>query len=139
MEGEREEKKREEEREIEKKRKTGREDKNKQRGGVGGGRLFSSQCTQRSVSIVVAFHGSLPPRDRRGAYGNPASSLPPPSQSVPRFILCLHPFPPHTLHHDRLIHPSLSSPFLFFFFFLPLILLTSFIPPAVASPRLFRV
>lgn len=44
-------------------------------------------------------------RDSRGAYGNPAS----PSPSVPRFILCLHPFPPHTLHHDRLIHRSLPS------------------------------
>lgn len=67
-------------------------------------------------------------RDSRGAYGNPAS----PSPSVPRFILCLHPFPPHTLHHDRLIH---LPPFFFFF----LILLTSFTPGRLCFFFVFSV
>lgn len=123
MEGEREEKKREEEREIEKKRKTGREDKNKQRGGVGGGRLFSSQCTQRSVSIVVAFHGSLPPRDRRGAYGNPASSIPPFLAVCTTFYPLFAPFSaPHP--PSRPLNSSLP--------FLPLPLLL-FLPPSHPS------
>lgn len=91
-------------------------------------------CSARNVRRE-AYRSSLPSTvlfrhetDEEHTVTQPPPSLPS-SQSVPRFILCLHPFPPHTLHHDRLIHPSLSSPFLFFFFFLPLILLTSFHPP----------